>query len=399
MDFAQISFAMQAKRHCARAFVASPALCRYARCHGAFCNCLTFPNGAALLPMSSAGRQSRNGGTDAKKGANRRLTSEDVARAAGVSMSAVSRAFTPGASVAPDKRAHILRAARELGYRPNVMARAVVTRRSNVVGLILFNETNRHHPGVLLALSQAFSKIGVRVMLFLLDDVAEIGPVTDHILSYQLDGVISAAPIPQEHLDHLAAAQVPLLFYNRPGDDGVASVGCDHYASGVLIARHVMATGAKRIALIRSYAEAFVGNERMRGVEDALAREGVAVVAEFRGDFDYDRGVAAVLDWADRGIDDYDAIIAANDMMAIGAKDALIYKLGKRVPEDVAVAGFDGVEASRWLSHSIASVDQPIEYMAKAAVEMMALRIEDDRLPAERRLFPGRLQCGSSVAG
>ena len=349
--------------------------------------------------MSGSDRRPRTGDTDAKKGANRRLTSEDVARVAGVSASAVSRAFTPGASVAPAKRAHILHAARELGYRPNVMARAVVTRRSNVVGLILFNDTNRHHPGVLLALSQAFSKIGVRVMLFLLEDIAEISAVIDHILSYQLDGVIAAAPIPQEDLEHLAAARVPLLFYNRPGENGMASVSCDHHASGVLIERHVMAVGDRRIALIRSYAEAFVGNERMRGVEEELARGGAKVVAEYRGDFDYDRGVAAVVDWAASGIDDYDAIIAANDMMAIGAKDALVHKLGKRVPEDVAVAGFDGVEASRWLSHGIASVDQPIDHMAKAAVDMMALRIVDEHLPAERRLFPGRLQRGSSVAG
>jgi DNA-binding LacI/PurR family transcriptional regulator len=348
--------------------------------------------------VSGTSRRPKAADTDTKNKASRRLTSEDVARVAGVSTSAVSRAFTPGASVAPEKRELILRAARELGYRPNVMARAIATRRSNVVGLILFNETNRHHPGVLLALSQAFSTIGVRVMLFLLEDGRDISAVIDHILSYQLDGVIAAAPIPPADLEHLATAHVPLLFYNRPGEDGFASVSCDHHASGVLIAQHVLAAGARRIALIRSYAEAFVGNERMRGVEEELARAGAEVVAEYRGDFDYDRGVAAVFDWAARGIDDYNAIIAANDMMAIGAKDALIHKLGKRVPEDVAVAGFDGVEASRWLSHSIASVDQPIEHMAKSAVEMMALRIENENLPAERRLFPGRLQPGSSVA-
>ena len=349
--------------------------------------------------MSRSGRQPTKTGLNAEQGPGRRLTSKDVARIAGVSESAVSRAFTSGASVAPAKRAHILSAARELGYRPNVMARAVATRRSNVVGLILFNETNRHHPGVLLALSQAFSTIGVRVMLFLLEGTEEISSVIDHILSYQLDGVIAAAPISREDLAHLAAARVPLLFYNRPGEDGVASVSCDHYASGTLIARHVLAGGAKRIALIRSYAEAYVGNERMRGVEEELARSGAGVVAEYRGDFNYDRGVAAILDWAQRGITDYDAVIAANDMMAIGAKDALVHKLARRVPHDVVVAGFDGIEATRWLSQGIASVDQPIEHMAKAAVEMMASRIENEQLPAERRLFPGRLQKGSSVEG
>ncbi len=336
-------------------------------------------------------------GADEATTAHRRLTSEDVARAAGVSASAVSRAFTPGASVAPEKRARILRAASDLGYRPNVMARAVATRRSNVVGLILFNETNRHHPGVLLALSQAFSTIGVRVMLFLLDDDEEIGDVIDHVLSYQLDGVVAAAAIPSPLLDQLERARVPLLFYNRPGDDRCASVGCDHHASGVLIARHVLDGGARRIALIRSYRDSFVGNERMRGVEDELTRRGAGVVADFRGDFDYDRGVAAVADWAARGIDDYDAVIAANDMMAIGAKDALVHRFGKRVPGDVMVAGFDGIEASRWLSHGIASVDQPIERMAKAAVEMMARQIEDKGGTAEYRLFPGRLQPGAAA--
>lgn len=100
----------------------------------------------------------------------------------------------------------------------------------------------------------------------------------------------------------------------------------------------------------------------------------------------------AVVHWSARGIDDYGAVIADSDMMAIGVKDALIHKMGKRVPEDIAVAGFDGVGASHWLSHCIGSVDQPIERMAKEAVEIMALRIEDKNLSAERRLFPGRLQ-------
>ena len=329
----------------------------------------------------------------------RRPTSQDVARAVGVSASAVSRAFTPGASVAPEKRARILRAAKELGYRPNVMARAVVTRRSNVVGLILYNETNRHHPDVLLALSKAFSTIGVRVMLFLLENETEIGAVIDHVLSYQLDGVIAAAAIPPEHLDHLAQAQVPLLFYNQRGDDRFASVGCDHFASGQIIARHVAESGRRRIALIRSYQGSYVGSERIRGVEAELASQGAQVVADYRGAFDYDRGLAAVSEWARRGITDYDAVIAANDMMAIGAKDAIVHRLGLRVPEDIAVAGFDGIEASRWLSHDIASVDQPIERIARAVVEMMAIRIEDALLLAERRLFPGALQPGGSVRG
>ena len=322
----------------------------------------------------------------------RRLTSADVARVVGVSESAVSRAFTPGASVAPKKRAEILRAAQELGYQPNIMARAVATRRSNVVGLILFNETNRHHPEVLLALSQAFSGIGVRIMLFLLDDDEQIGDVTDHILSYQLDGVIAAAAVPAAHLQQLERASVPVLFYNRPAGLGFASVACDHHASGLVIARHLLDKGHRRFALIRAKEDSLVGAERMRGVEDELARAGACIIAEHRGDFAYDDGLEAVTAWADQGVGDYDAIIAANDMMAIGAKDALVHRLAKSVPDQIEVAGFDAIESSRWLSHNIASVEQPIEQMANAAALIMAAQIKGERLPDEQLRFPGKLQ-------
>ncbi|WP_174291280.1 LacI family DNA-binding transcriptional regulator [Sphingomonas bacterium] len=328
---------------------------------------------------------------------HRRLTSEDVARAAGVSASAVSRAFTPGASVSPEKRARIVRAASELGYRPNVMARAVATQRSNVIGLILFSETNRHHPEVLLALSRAFSALGLRIMLFLIEEDEEIGGVVDHILSYRLDGVIAAATIPAEHRAQFDRARVPLLFYNRSDQADTSSVSCNHHASGEMIARHLMAGGHRSFALIRADLDSLVGRERMRGVEDALAGTGGVVAADFRGDFDYDHGVAAVRHWADRGIVDFTAIIAANDMMAIGAKDALVQQ-GRRVPEEVAVAGFDGIEAGRWLSYRIPSVGQPIEAMAQAAAEMMTRRIAGRTAIAEQRLFPGLLQTGFADA-
>ena len=297
--------------------------------------------------------------------------------------------------MSPEKRARIVRAASELGYRPNVMARAVATQRSNVIGLILFSETNRHHPEVLLALSRAFSALGLRIMLFLIEEDEEIGGVVDHILSYRLDGVIAAATIPAEHRAQFDRARVPLLFYNRSDQAEVPSVSCNHRASGEMITRHLLAGGHRSFALIRASLDSSVGRERMRGVEDELANADAAIAADFLGDFDYDHGVAAVRHWAEQGVDDFTAIIAANDMMAIGAQDALV-QLGRRVPEEVAVAGFDGIEAGRWLSYRISSVGQPIEAMAQAAAEMMMRRIANRTVVAEQRLFPGLLQVGSA---
>lgn len=326
----------------------------------------------------------------ATRGSRMKVNSEDVARAAGVSPSAVSRAFTPGASVAPEKKARILAAARSLGYRPNVMARAVAKGRSNVVGLIMFAETNRHHPEVLLAISRAFSAQAVRVMLFIIEHSDEIEGVVDNVLSYQLDGVIAAASIPEADLATLEKADVPLIFYNRPGTAHCASVSCDHAGAGRTIAAYLVTRGHRRFALVGAQ-DSFVAAERMRGVRDELTRVGADVVAEIDGDFAYAEGFSAVEGWLAAGRDDFTALIAANDLMAIGAHDALIASKRPHM-KDVIIAGFDGVDASRWQSHRIASVRQPIEQMAEAVAEIMMRRVEDESVMPEYRLFPGQLQ-------
>lgn len=326
----------------------------------------------------------------ASRGSRMRVNSHDVARAAGVSPSAVSRAFTPGASVAPEKKARILAAARAMGYRPNVMARAIAKGRSNVVGLIMFGETNRHHPEVLLALSRAFSAQGVRVMLFIIEHSDEMEGVVDNVLSYQLDGVIAAAPVPPADLATLEQAEVPVIFYNRPGTQRCASVSCDHAAAGRAIAAHLVDLGHRSFALVNAQ-DSFVAAERMRGVREELELAGAEVIAETDGDFAYAEGFSAVESWLAEGLDSFTALIAANDLMAIGAHDALIAARCQAM-DDVVVAGFDGVDASRWQSHRIASVRQPIDQMAEAVAEMMVKRLEDETVLAEYRLFPGQLQ-------
>ena len=322
-----------------------------------------------------------------------RVNSHDVAAAAGVSPSAVSRAFTPGASVAPKKKAIILAAARKLGYRPNVMARAIAKGRSNVVGLIMFGETNRDHPAVLLELSRSFSAQHVRVMLFIIEHSDEIASVVDNILSYQLDGVIAAASIPPVDLATLGQAKVPVIFYNRPGTQICASVSCDHATAGRTIAKHLIDLGHRNFGLIHA-CDSYVGEERLRGVQSALDEAGACVTATAEGDFAYFEGFQAVERWLAAGFDNFTALIAANDSMAIGAHDALVIN---NKAKTIAIAGFDAVEASRWRSHPIISIRQPIEHMADAVAEMMKRQLDDETPLVEYRVFPGQLQISGAM--
>jgi DNA-binding LacI/PurR family transcriptional regulator len=327
-----------------------------------------------------------------------RATLKDVARLSGLSAATVSRVFTPGASISSGARQRVLKISAELGYRPNLMARAVITGRSRVIGLILFSGTNLAYPETLLALSKSFSLKDMRVMLFTVEQHDDLSDIVDQVLSYQLDGVVAAAPIGERHMHAFQRNKVPIIFYNRPAEDFVtSSVSCDHWGCGQLIANRVADEGHTKVAVIESHGS-IVGEQRVAGVLTTLNKRGVHVVARADGDFTYEGGAAAVRGWFKKTHFAATAIIAANDMMALGAMDVLTHEIDVAVPRDISVVGFDGTHASGWLSYSLTTVSQPIERMASAVASLMAERMINPVDGQERRLYPGRLLEGSSLA-
>ena len=135
---------------------------------------------------------------DVRRGDGHRVTSYDVARLAGVSQSAVSRCFKPGASVSKRMRARVMKVAEDLSYQPNAIARSLITRRSNMVAVVISQQTNLYYPEVLVQLSQRFSERGVRVLLFTLYHESDIDKLLDQIFQYQVDGVVEAARLSGE---------------------------------------------------------------------------------------------------------------------------------------------------------------------------------------------------------
>lgn len=326
----------------------------------------------------------------------RRPTAVDVAAAAGVSQSAVSRAFTPGASVSPGVRARVVTAATALGYRPNAMARAIMTRRSGLVAIVVAVDTNLQYPEALSELSRSLSKSGRRIMLFAIDAMAEVDAVVDQIWSYQVDGVVALVGLTDAQVALLEDHDVPVVLYNRlPGRRVVSSVGCDHDGCGRLLAEHLLARGHRRFALIHGPAHSSVATERLAGVAAALTDAGVGDVVATRGDYSYASGVAAVDALGGAALTGR-AVIAANDMMALGVLDEARITLGLAVPGDVAVAGFDGIGPTRWLGYRLTTVRQPIRRMAEATAIMVAERVDGSSV-SERRSFAGELIVGQST--
>jgi DNA-binding LacI/PurR family transcriptional regulator len=335
--------------------------------------------------MKTANRHSRPGGT-----------SYDVAKRAGVSQSAVSRCFRPGASVAPATRARIMAAADALGYRPNAIAQGLITRRSGMIAVIISNLTNLHYPEVLAELTQQLSARGARVLLFALKAESEIDDVLDQVWRYQVDGAIVAARLSAMQLGAFKARGTALVLYNRESDSvPVASVSCEFAAGETMLVDGMIASKSRRFAVIGGPLDSSVGEARVKGALDRLRGAGIADVPVDRGDFSYESGYAAATRLL--GTYELDAIISANDTMALGAMDAARIDFGLDIPRQLSVVGFDGVAPATWRSYRLTTVRQPVGRMSEAAIAMLFERIENPDLGPERRLFSGDLIEGDSA--
>ncbi len=327
----------------------------------------------------------------------RRATSYDVARLAGVSQSAVSRCFAPTGSIAPATRARIVKAADELGYRPNALAQALISRRTNLVAVLISSLTALNYPEVLAELSHQMLARDLRMLLFSLNTESDVDEVLDQVWRHSVDGVICAARLSDEQVRLFDDREVALVLYNRVADRAdAASVGCDSVSGQRQLVDRLLAAGHRRFAIVAGPADSYVGEERRRAALGRLDEAGITDVPVVRGDYGYESGAAA-LDELLAGGDRFDAIVCVNDLMAIGVTDAARETFGLRIPEDVSVVGFDGSGPATWASYQLTSIRQPVRRMTEAAVTMLIERIEDPELPAERRLFNGQLIEGRSA--
>jgi DNA-binding LacI/PurR family transcriptional regulator len=327
----------------------------------------------------------------------RRPTSYDVAVKAGVSQSAVSRCFRPGSSIAPATRAKVLAAAKALNYRPNAIAAGLITKRSGFVAVIISNLTNLSYPEVLSELGKRFSERGIRVLLFTLDAESEVDGVLDQVWRYQVDGAIVAARLSPAHLKQFGTNGVPVVLYNRTGEqEPVPSICCDSLAGERLLVDRLVEAGHRGFGIIGGPLDNSVSRDRVEGARQRLAELGLDA-AIVNGAFDYASGKSGLIALHEQLGKRLDAVICANDLMAIGAIDAARGTLSLAVPEDVSIVGFDGVGPGQWDSYRLTTIRQPVRRMAEAAVQMLCERIADPTMPPETRSFAGQLLAGQTA--
>jgi DNA-binding LacI/PurR family transcriptional regulator len=321
-----------------------------------------------------------------------RVTSVDVAARAGVSRSAVSRCFTPGASIAPETRRKVTEAAKALGYRPNAIARSLIAGRSRMIAVVVGYMQNQFYPDLLDRLARELQARGYHLLLFAASPEGDSDALFPQILAYQADGIILAsATLSSALADECNAAGIPVVLINRTTDGtGVSSVTADNVNGARAVADFLLAGGHRRFAYVAGTAASSTNQDREAAFRGRLAEAGIGEVLREDGGYSQEGAAEAARRLLTRR-DRPDAVFCANDHMAIAFMDAARHALGLRIPQDVSVVGYDDVGPARWPSYALTSVEQPVEAMVDIAASALLDRIEGRETAARIARVPGAL--------
>ncbi|MEH3106459.1 MAG: LacI family DNA-binding transcriptional regulator [Sphingomonas fennica] len=324
-------------------------------------------------------------------------TANDVAREAGVSQSAVSRAFTPGASIAANTRVKILAAAERLGYQPNLIARSLISGRSNLIGVGVGNLANPFFAEALERFSFAFEDAGLRLLLFPIDGSVTLGTEIHEVLHYRLDALILlSVTLTSTLATQCQRAKVPVILFNRQGSDpSISSVIGANELGARTIAAFLHAGGHRRPAIIAGLPDSSTSQQREQGFHGWFAERGLPAPISERGDFQHDQAAAAMRRLMLRP-DRPDAVFCANDHMAIAALNVARFEFGLEPGRDVSIVGFDDVPQAAWPAYSLTTFAQPLVPMVERTIETIR-RLRDDPGATVHSVIDGNLIVRSSA--
>jgi LacI family transcriptional regulator len=335
------------------------------------------------------------------------LTLEDIAELAGVSRSTVSRVVNEQPNVRSDVRKRVLEVIQNTGYHPNAAARTLASQRSWTIGLILplsvsFFFTDPYYPHLTKGIAQACNQFDYTLALFLVSSKEDEEKMLPRVSRRSLlDGVIvqSGHHGDQGIIGHLVDANMPLVVVGRPfRTDNVSYVDIDNVNAAYNAVTHLVRLGYQRIGTITGPLTSTVGIDRKEGYRKALLGRGRAIDNSLiiEGDFTEAGGHYAMQKMLPAKPD---AVFAASDIMTIGAMRA-VRDAGLRIPEDIALVGFDDLPIATMSGIQLTTIRQPVVSFGAKAVEILIDLIENGSHPPRHIIMDTELvirdSCGAT---
>ncbi|MEC4256718.1 LacI family DNA-binding transcriptional regulator [Escherichia coli] len=324
---------------------------------------------------------------------NRRaVTSYDVAKAAGVSQSVVSRAFTEGAKISAVTKEKVRKVAAEMGYRPSFIAQSLINRRSNLIGIVVPGLMNPFYSAALDALSHKLHQMGYRVLLFSMFRDDDTDPIMEEILRHRVEALILVSSSLSSHFDEeCRMLGLPVVLLNRKNDsDTVSSVTSDNVAGGAAIAEYLINAGHQQLAFIAGRDSSSTSRDRETGFCQKISDLGAPVALRDSGMWTIEEAMKATRRLMSLPTPP-DALFCANDMMAIGALNVVSGEMGMKAGKDISVIGFDDISMANWPLINLTTWVQPLAEMVDLTVSMIKSQLENSAAEPVQYILKGKL--------
>jgi DNA-binding LacI/PurR family transcriptional regulator len=325
-------------------------------------------------------------GGDRPRPRQRRATALDVAQLAGVSRSAVSRTLTEGASVSPETRSKVLRAAEQLGYHRNALVRGMVRQRSGIIGVVTGRLDNPFIAVALELLANRLQQQGLKTLIYSGDAEADIKLALPSMVEYRVDGCFFLSnDLSPKAASLYTRLDIPLLVVFNSDMEGISDHGdevpvgavtVDNVEVSRQVADLLLDAGCRRFAYLAGLPAATTSRERQRGFAAGLQARGAEISDAQVGNFNYDDGLVGARALLS-GAKPPDAIFCGNDLMAMAAMDVARAEFGLEIPKDVSIVGFDDIGAASTYAYDLTTVRQPLADMIEVACDLMLTFIDD----------------------
>ncbi|WP_420395161.1 LacI family DNA-binding transcriptional regulator [Nioella sp.] len=326
------------------------------------------------------------------------VTLKDVAERAGVSRSAVSRTFTPGASVSAKTRSKVEQAAAELGYAPSALASGLSTGRTKLIGLVSNNFRNPIFLEVFDLFTRAIQDRGLRPLLVNLSEDSDPGAAIRMLRQYSVDAVIVASStLTPAFAEDCKAAGLPVVhaFGRATEQPKVPVVGIDNVEAGRMAARALLARGYRDIGFLGGPETATTTQDRLEGLrQELLGHGGIRLSESFAGGYSHDAGATEMARLIAAG-PLAEAYFCGDDVVAIGALSAL-RAADRNVPRDVGLIGFNDMDAASWGLVNLTTIRQPLDAIIATSVETaITLSEHPDVKPVQKLLSLSLIERGT----
>lgn len=335
-----------------------------------------------------------------KKSRKKSVTSVDVAKAVGVSPATVSRVFREDTKnlVRPEVRERIIKVSKEMGYSPNLVARGMISGKTNIIALVTGENPGPFYQYIISQFIKEIQETGKQCLVFYVSRQSNMENIIEKVLQFHVEALIITASAMNEDLkDSCDNAGIPVVLFNKvlPNVD-INTICVDSFTSGQLAAAYLLERGHRKIAYIRYKNSSQEEDEKYIGFYSELRKYGVSISREIASDYVYEACYEKSKQLFSNN-NDITAVFCTSDILAISVIDMLRNEYSLSVPDDVSVIGCDNIEVSSYKSYELHTMRQPIEEMIKETMELIEKILDGTQTESMLKIFKPKVEERNSV--